>query len=264
MVEPAVRISQGSKFFGEICAFRSINLQVPEGQFLAVVGASGSGKTTVLRCVAGLERLSGGSIVAAGRPVTRPDPSRTYVFQDYGRSLFPWRRVAANVSFPQEMRGKGRRVARERALGYLELVGLRERADAYPWQLSGGMQQRVAIARALAAEPSMLLMDEPFGAVDAQTRMELQLALLRIWMELRKTVIFVTHDIDEALFLSDRIVVIDSRGQGLAMDEPVDLPRPRSHAETPRYDLYSEMRASVLRLLLREEGSEAPHAPTTQ
>lgn len=250
----AIELDGAGRSFGQNVAFQDVSFSVARHSFVAIVGASGSGKTTLLRCIAGLEKLTSGTVRALGEPVEAPSPRRVYVFQDYSRSLFAWRSVIRNVAFPLEMNGVTKAEARSRAMDQLALVGLDDRADAFPWQLSGGMQQRVAIARALAADPEILLMDEPFGAVDAQTRMGLQLALLDIWQRLDKTIVFVTHDIDEALFLADRVIVLNARGHGLALDDEVNLPRPRSHSETPAMTEYGALRSQVLQILF--EASE--------
>ncbi|MPZ51753.1 MAG: ATP-binding cassette domain-containing protein [Acidimicrobiia bacterium] len=249
--QSAIHVETAGRSFGTTSAFRDVSFSVASESFAAIVGASGSGKTTLLRCIAGLEELTSGQVQVLGRPVEAPSSRCVYVFQDYRRSLFPWRTVVKNVSFPLEMSGVNRTKARQRAIKQLEIVGLDHRADAFTWQLSGGMQQRVAIARALAADPEILLMDEPFGAVDAQTRMELQLALLDIWRRLGKTILFVTHDIDEALFLADRILVLDVRGDGLALNRTVRLPRPRSHTETPALPEFTDLRSEVLQILFQ-------------
>lgn len=246
---PALSVHGACKRFAANSAFTGVNLEVTEGSFVAIVGASGSGKTSLLRCIAGLDELTGGEIRCFGDPVSGPSPKRVYVFQDYGRSLFPWRSVLRNVMFPLEIGDLSKEETKAKALESLALVGLENRAGASTWQLSGGMQQRVAIARALAADPAILLMDEPFGAVDAQTRMNLQLALMEIWERLKKTILLVTHDIDEALLLADRVVVIDKQGEGLVFNADVQLPRPRTHTHTPVHARYRELRETLLRLL---------------
>jgi NitT/TauT family transport system ATP-binding protein len=197
------------------------------GELLCIVGPSGCGKTTLLKCVAGLLRPSGGLIEMDGVRVTSPSPSMAVVFQEYGRSLYPWLTVRGNVELPLRHK-KLPRQRRDRLVNdALEAVGLAHATKSYPWQLSGGMQQRVAIARAIAYEPEMLVMDEPFAAVDAQTRTQLQADLLRLWNLGRKTIIFVTHDITEAIALGDRALVLSRQPTRIAAEHPIPIPRPR-------------------------------------
>ncbi|MCQ8894240.1 MAG: ABC transporter ATP-binding protein [Methanolinea sp.] len=209
----------------EVRALDRITLEVSDSEFVSVLGPSGCGKTTLLRIVAGLERATVGTIVLDGETIEGPSPRMAMIFQEY--SLYPWRSVLANIEFGLEIKGLAGEERRDRALSYLDLVGLREFAGRYPYELSGGMRQRVAVARALAIEPAILLMDEPFGALDAQTRNMLQKELLEIWEKTKKTVLFVTHSVDEAVFLSDRIVVLSPRPGRIQEVVPIDLPRPR-------------------------------------
>lgn len=210
---------------GTVEALHDINLTVEEGEFLCLIGPSGCGKSTLLRILAGLYKQSGGEVKvytngAASRPLN------AVVFQEY--AIFPWRTVAENVSFGLEMRGVPKTQREQRTESYLSKVGLTQFAHHYPYQLSGGMKQRVALARAMANDPEILLMDEPFGALDAQTRAVLQQELLRIWDEEKKTVVYVTHSIEEAIMLGDRVVLMTARpGQIKAIYE-VNLPRPRT------------------------------------
>jgi NitT/TauT family transport system ATP-binding protein len=206
-------------------ALRGISLQVHRREFLSIVGPSGCGKSTLLRTLAGLESPSQGKVLVDGQPVTGPGQDRGVVFQGY--SLFPWLSVKRNVMFGQTLRGVGRIEAERQALTWLDLVGLTRFADAYPHQLSGGMKQRVAIARALVNQPRVLLMDEPFGALDTQTRTRMQGHLLEIWRNIDITIVFITHDLDEAIFLSDRIMVLKPHpGELLRLiDVPLDRPR---------------------------------------
>ena len=207
-----------------VTAVHDVSLEVKQGEFVSVVGPSGCGKTTLLNMVAGFIPLTGGEILLDERPVQGPGPDRGVVFQSF--ALFPWKTVLDNVAFGPRMRGLPRdecaRIARE----YLGIVGLGHVAQRYPAELSGGMQQRVGVVRALANHPDVLLMDEPFASVDAQTRMTLQEELTRIWLERRPTIVFITHDVEEAVFLANRVVVL-SKGRVLR-EIDVPLPRPRA------------------------------------
>lgn len=208
--------------------FRDVNLTVGRSEFVFLLGPSGCGKSTFLNMIAGFEAPSVGSILQDGEPVLRPDARRTMVFQDVHGSLFPWLSAQANVEFGPRMAGISKDKRADAAQHYLHLVGLREAASKMPFELSGGMKQRVQIARALAMNPEVLLMDEPFGALDAQSRNVLQDEVERIWLETRKTIVFVTHDILEAVRLADRIVVFSAGPDAkVARIVPVDLPRPR-------------------------------------
>lgn len=210
---------------GEMTALDGINLEVKPAEFLCIIGPSGCGKTTLLRMVAGLEHPTSGKIILDGKEVKCASPDRGMVFQEF--SLFPWRTVLKNVEFGLEIEGMKEKERREIAEKYIALVGLEGFENHYPYELSGGMKQRVAIARALATEPSILLMDEPFGSVDAQTRNLLQEELLEIWKRTKKTVLFVTHSVDEAVYLADRVAVMSARPGCLVKCLAVDIPRPR-------------------------------------
>jgi NitT/TauT family transport system ATP-binding protein len=227
-----------SKRFGELEALRGISFEVPEGAFLSIVGPSGCGKTTFLRIVAGLEPASAGEVRIDGRKVTGPGGDRGFVFQQ--DSLLPWRTVLANATIGPEIAGAPGAPARSRTLDLLKLVGLAGFEQYFPRQLSGGMRQRVNLARALAIDPEILLMDEPFSALDAQSREIMQSELLRIWEQGRKTVLFVTHQIDEAVFLSDRVLVYARRPGRLQESVEIDLPRPRTLGikRTPEFVAY--------------------------
>ena len=219
--------SLGKTFAGPVpvTALDGVNLRVRAGEFVCLLGASGCGKSTLLDILAGLERPSVGTALFDGKPIDGPDARRGLVFQD--PALFPWRTIAQNVSFGPELRGLPRAERRARALAALARVGLGGFADAYPHQLSGGMRQRVAIARALANDPQVLLMDEPFGAVDHLTRIALQEDLLHLWERERRTVVFVTHDVGEAVFLADRVVLMSPRPGRIHRVFDVAGPRPR-------------------------------------
>lgn len=224
-------------------ALKEINLDIEEKEFICIVGASGCGKTTLLRIIAGLETTTEGQILLSGTPIEGTDTDRGMVFQEY--SLFPWKSVIDNIAFGLEMRGIPKAERRERAEKYLKIIHLEQFRDAYPHELSGGMRQRVAIARALANDPKVLLMDEPFGALDAQTRNVMQRELLEIWEETKKTVIFVTHSVDEAVFLADRIVILSPRPGKIEEVITVDLPRMRDRTAQQ----FAEMRKHILKIM---------------
>jgi len=230
-------------------AVEDFSLEIAPGEFVSLLGPSGCGKSTVLNAVAGFLKPAGGEIEMDGAPIGGPGPDRGVVFQQH--SLFHWKTVLENVAFGPRMQGVPRREARERAMAYLELVGLSHVAGRFPATLSGGMQQRVGLARALVNHPGVLLMDEPFGALDAQTRSIMQESLLRLWGQLGNTVLFVTHDIDEALTLSDRVVVMSASPGRVLLDLAVDLPRPRPEDvyATPRF---AELKRQCLRLIRQE------------
>ncbi|MBE1202770.1 ATP-binding cassette domain-containing protein [Aminobacter carboxidus] len=216
-----------------------VDLTIAENEFVSFVGRSGCGKTTLLNIIAGLEDATQGQITIAGRPVTGPGQGQGVVFQQH--ALFPWLTAVDNVAFGFRKSGLNKTDRRQKAMDLLTLVGLEAAASKYPREMSGGMQQRVSIARALALDPQILLMDEPFGALDELTRIELQHELLRIWEAQRKTVVFVTHSINEALMLSDRIVLLAPNPGRIKRVFDVDLPRPRSRTE-PRFNaLYEEI-----------------------
>jgi NitT/TauT family transport system ATP-binding protein len=244
-----------NKWFGGLEALRSINVQVRQGEFIALVGPSGCGKTTMLRIVAGLEPATSGRVLLDGHAVDRPGRDRGFVFQS--DNLLPWRTVFSNAAIGPEVAGRLGPAERQRTLDLLKLVGLGGFENYHPRQLSGGMRQRVNLARALAVDPEILLMDEPFSALDAQTREIMQTELMRIWEQGRKTVLFVTHQIDEAVFLSDRIVVLARRPGRVQEIVDVALPRPRALTikRTPEFIRYvdhiwrlieDEVRASVI------------------
>jgi NitT/TauT family transport system ATP-binding protein len=232
-----------------ILALSNINLTVGDKEFVSVLGPSGCGKTTLLRIIAGLDSATSGSIELDGEIIAGPSPRMAMIFQEY--SLYPWRTVRDNVTFGLEVEDMKKAKAREVADQYLHLVGLDEFADRYPYELSGGMRQRVAVARALAIEPEILLMDEPFGALDAQTRNLLQKELLEIWEKTKKTIIFVTHSVDEAVFLADRLVVLTPRPGRICEIIPIDLIRPRNRTSTE----FAMLRRQVLDLIAQPKCS---------
>jgi NitT/TauT family transport system ATP-binding protein len=252
---PKLAVRGLSKWFDQLEALRDINLEIERGGFVSVVGPSGCGKTTFLRIVAGLEPLSAGEVLLDDRALRGPGGDRGFVFQT--DSLLPWRTVLANAMIGPEVAGRTGAAERQRTIDLLKLVGLDGFESYYPRQLSGGMRQRVNLARALAIDPEILLMDEPFSSLDAQTREIMQTELLRIWEQGRKTVLFVTHQIDEAVFLSDRVLVFARRPGRLQESVEIKLPRPRTLAikRTPEFVAYvdhiwrlieDDVRASVI------------------
>ncbi|MGH3665097.1 MAG: ABC transporter ATP-binding protein [Egibacteraceae bacterium] len=239
----------------EVLALDDVSFSVQPNEFLSVIGPSGCGKTTLLRVIANLTEVDGGQVRIDGRVVTEPGPERAMVFQQFG--LFPWKTVLDNVRFPLRVRKMDDHEATETARQFIKKVGLETFEDAHPHQLSGGMQQRVGLARALATDPEILLMDEPFGAIDAQTRELMQEELLRLWSQSLKTVVFITHDLDEAVILADRILVL-TRGPGRVREAiGVDLPRPRWEYDVRGHPTFLKVRQriwSMLRGDLEEEG----------
>ncbi len=239
-----------------------VNLNVAEGELVSIVGPSGCGKTTLLRSIAGLLKPTRGTITLRGDNVDEVPDGLAVVFQDYSRSLFPWLTVRDNVGLPLRRRGLGRAGRRQAALEALADVGLDQVAHKYPWQLSGGMQQRVAIARALASHPVLLLMDEPFGSVDAQTREDLEDLVLRVHGSRGITTLLVTHDIDESVYVGDRVIVLTKAPARIAADLPVRLPGPRDQIATRELPAFVHLRAEVGRLVrgsARDPGAAAVH-----
>ena len=231
-------------------AFQEVSLDIHRREFLTIIGPSGCGKSTLIRIVAGLDGATGGQILIDGHPVSGPGQDRGMVFQGY--TLFPWRTVKENVKFGLEMRGKDVDTADAEARQWLDMVGLSKFENAYPHELSGGMKQRVAIARALANEPRILLMDEPFGALDAQTRCKMQSYLLQIWRKVDVTILFITHDLDEACFLADRIIVMGANPGRVVevIENPVPRPRTIEQFISPEF------------LALKRRLDQLIHAPT--
>ncbi len=236
-------------------AIGDISCSVEAGEFVSFVGPSGCGKTTLLMTIAGLLPPSSGRVIVNGREVDGPPRNLVLLFQDYSKSLFAWRTVLGNVRFGLEARGAPSAETSAKARSLIELVGLAGFENHYPWELSGGMQQRVAIARALAYEPEVLLMDEPFGSLDALTRLELEDGLLEIWSELKTTILFITHDIEEAIYLSDRIWVLSPRPSQIVEELRIDFARPRNQETTRaearfmtmRNEIYHRIRNPVVR-----------------
>ena len=245
-----IKVTGLKKVFGsgenQVIAIKELNMEIRENEFTVIVGPSGCGKSTFLYIVAGFEKPSGGKILLNGKEITEPGPDRGFVFQEF--ALFPWRTVMGNITFGlgiQKIPGeKAKKIARD----YISLVGLEGFEHAYPYSLSGGMKQRVGLARALAYEPEVLLMDEPFGALDAQTRKLMQEELVKIWEKKKKTVILVTHSVIEAVYLADRIYVMTARPGEIKGVIEVDLPRPRDF----RSEGYLRKRDEVLELLEEE------------
>jgi NitT/TauT family transport system ATP-binding protein len=230
-------------------ALADVSFAILRGEFVSVVGPSGCGKSTLLTCIAGLIAPSAGQVLLEGNPVTRPPKQMVMIFQNYHSSLLPWRTVLGNVLLALEHQQGPKKRKVELAEDFLESVGLREFGKHYPWELSGGMQQRVAIARGLAYGSDIILMDEPFASVDAQTRAELEDFLLQIWKQYRKTILFVTHDIDEAVYLSDRVVVLSKRPAKVVEAIRVTLGRPRSQLDTKADPDFIELRNRIYRII---------------
>jgi NitT/TauT family transport system ATP-binding protein len=255
---PHIVVSHVDKVFPgagrEVVALRDINLEIARGQFVCLLGPSGCGKSTLLNAVAGFALPSAGAITADGQPVTGPGPARGMVFQEY--ALFPWMTVADNIAFGLQIKGRPKAEIAATVDRLLAMLSLGEFRHRYPKDLSGGMRQRVAIARVLALDSPIMLMDEPFGALDALTRRNLQDELLRIWSELKKTILFVTHSIEEAIYLADRIVVMTYRPGTVKRDLLVDLPRPRDPAAPEFNALKRELGQLVMEEQQRHHNDE--------
>ncbi len=239
-------------------AVRDLTFSIGRGELVCIVGPSGAGKTTLLRGIAGLMDLTEGEVLLNGARVSGPPAGMAVVFQEYGRSLYPWMTVRRNVELPLKAKGLGKAERARKVDAALEAVELSDSGEAYPWQLSGGMQQRVAIARAVAYEPSVLLMDEPFAAVDAQTRADLEDLVRSVWERLRVTLLFVTHDIDEAVYLGQRVLVLSNRPTVVLEDVVVDLPVQRDQLETRASARFTELRHHVY---LQIQRAKAGHRP---
>lgn len=249
---------------GQVEAIGDISFAVHPGELVCIVGPSGCGKTTLLKCISGLLPPTAGQVVLDGAPVTAPPRTMAVVFQEYGRSLYPWLTVRDNVALPLRARGvpkAERKAAVEQALAE---VGLSKVLRKYPWQLSGGMQQRVAIARAIAYQPEVLVMDEPFAAVDAQTRADLEDLVRRVWRDHGVTVLFVTHDIDESVYLGERVLVLSNAPTSVQEDLAIDLPAERDQLNTRALPRFTELRTHVYEQIQRAKRAEgAEQAPTT-
>ncbi|HHV72104.1 MAG TPA: ABC transporter ATP-binding protein [Clostridia bacterium] len=252
-----LQIKDVSKVYGSgpnaITALQRTSIDINEGEFVTILGPSGCGKSTLLKIIAGLEQPSSGVILLDNKKITGPGSDRGMVFQGY--TLFPWLTVQDNIEFGLELKGLSEREKREISSYYLQMIGLTDFAKAYPKSLSGGMKQRVAIARALANDPEVLLMDEPFGALDAQTRTIMQELLLKIWEKTKKTIIFVTHDVEEAIFIGDKIYVMTARPGRVKAEIQIFLPRPRGY-EVKTEKEFLDIKRQVL-ALIREESIKA-------
>jgi NitT/TauT family transport system ATP-binding protein len=244
-----IRVQGLAKRYGTLEVFRNIDLEVGDREIVAIVGPSGCGKTTLLRCIDGLLPASEGEIWVNDQRITQPIAGVAMVFQHFG--LFPWKTVYANIAYGLKLAGVSATEIAERVPRFIAMVGLTGFEQAYPYQISGGMQQRCGLARALAVEPNVMLMDEPFAAVDAQTREILQFELLRIWESRPTAMVFVTHSIEEAVLMGDRVVVLKGRPSGIHETITVDLPRPRSR-ETLRQPRFAELRERVWGILMSE------------
>lgn len=245
-------------------AIRDLSFSVGDGELVCIVGPSGAGKTTLLRCISGLLEPSGGEVALDGKRISGPPEGMAVVFQEYGRSLFPWYTVEQNVELPLREKGLPREERRRLVQESLEAVGLSDSAHLHPWQLSGGMQQRVAIARAVAYQPRILLMDEPFAAVDAQTRGELEDLVLDLWRRMGMTVLFVTHDIDEAVYLGSRVLVLSGRPTVLMDEVEVDLPVDRDQLSTRSEPQFATLRSHVYEQIQRAKKGWRPTTETKE
>jgi NitT/TauT family transport system ATP-binding protein len=248
---------------GPVEAVRNLTFDLRAGELACLVGPSGSGKTTLLKCISGLMAPTEGEVLLDGAKVTGPPKKMAVVFQEYGRSLFPWMRVRENVELPLKNQGVAK-AERDRLVDEaLEAVGLSHVPMSYPWQLSGGMQQRVAIARAVAYQPEVLLMDEPFAAVDAQTRADLEDLIRTVWKKLGITVLFVTHDIDESVYLGERVIILSSSPTVVQEDLIIDLPAERDQLNTRALPRFTELRHHVYEQIQRAKAGHRPAAASS-
>ncbi|MET0977854.1 MAG: ABC transporter ATP-binding protein [Paeniglutamicibacter terrestris] len=248
---------------GDIEAVRNLTFDLGRGELVCLVGPSGSGKTTLLKCIAGLLNSTSGEVRLDGQIITGPPKRMAVVFQEYGRSLFPWLRVAENVELPLKNAGVPKEERKRLVQEALEAVGLAHVPKSYPWQLSGGMQQRVAIARAVAYQPEVLLMDEPFAAVDAQTRADLEDLIRSVWKKLGVTVLFVTHDIDESIYLGERVIILSSSPTIVQEDILIDLPAERDQLETRSLPRFTELRHHVYAEIQKAKQGHRPEEAIT-
>jgi NitT/TauT family transport system ATP-binding protein len=265
---PIIEVQHVAKSFtvngNELRVFQDLSCRIETGSFLSIIGPSGCGKSTLLKLIAGLETPTGGQILFNDKPVTGPPKGMIYVFQQYTKSIFPWRTVLQNVEFGlSSHKTLARQETRERCMEYIRLVGLDGYENYYPYQLSGGMQQRVCIARALICEPAVLLMDEPFSAVDAMTRAILQELILKIWETIPITILFVTHDVDEAVFLSSRIISLSKAPAAVKENIAIDLPYPRDPIKTREADRFTALRQLLFSSIFIQEkaGTQSSVAP---
>jgi NitT/TauT family transport system ATP-binding protein len=246
---------------GDIEAVRNLTFDLKPGELACLVGPSGSGKTTLLKCISGLMTPTEGEVLLDGTKVIGPPKKMAVVFQEYGRSLFPWMRVRENVELPLKNQGVPRAERDKLVDDALEAVGLSHVPRSYPWQLSGGMQQRVAIARAIAYQPEVLLMDEPFAAVDAQTRADLEDLIRSVWRKLKVTILFVTHDIDESVYLGERVIILSSSPTVIQEDITIDLPEDRDQLNTRSLPRFTELRHHVYeQIQLAKRGHQSASA----
>lgn len=245
--KPLVRAAGVNKVFGAepggVVALKDIDLEISPGEFVCLLGPSGCGKSTLLNAIAGFSLPTSGTLEVSGKPVTAPGPDRGMVFQEY--ALFPWMTVEANIAFGLDIRGTGKEEKARIVDDLLDMLGLKEFRHRFPKDLSGGMRQRVAIARVLALDPPIMLMDEPFGALDALTRRSLQDELLRIWRSVGKTIVFVTHSIEEAVYLGSRVVILTYRPGTIKRDVTIDLPYPRD-SNSPEFNAIKKDLASLV------------------
>jgi NitT/TauT family transport system ATP-binding protein len=263
---PIIEVRNAAKRFSvngqSLTVFDGVSCAIPQGAFLSIVGPSGCGKSTLLKLISGLEAPSGGEILFNGAKVTGPAQGMIYVFQQYTKSIFPWRTVIQNIEFGLNSHKKklSRSARADLCRHYVKLVGLEGYENYFPYQLSGGMQQRVVIARALICEPAVLLMDEPFSAVDALTRAILQELLLKIWQTIPVTILFVTHDVEEAVFLSSRIISLSKSPAKIHEDVAIDLPYPRDQIATRADERFHELRQQLFASIFLQEKGGAPGA----
>lgn len=258
MAEPIIELQDLGKAFTvhgrALTVFERLSCRIDPGSFVSIVGPSGCGKSTLLKLISGLDTPTGGMVLFNGRSVTAPARGMIYVFQQYTKSIFPWRTVMQNVAFGlNTAKTLGRAEARDKCLEYIRLVGLEGYEHYHPYQLSGGMQQRVCIARALICEPAVLLMDEPFSAVDAMTRAILQELILKIWQTIPVTILFVTHDVDEAVFLSSRVISLGPAPASIREDVAIGLPYPRDQITTRVDEDFSAIRQRLFSSIFLQE-----------